>query len=98
MLNHSSHIIPKKRLHLQLPDLLQEAECGDAVSGVSSQGHSFEQAAQSLGQRVHGEGRRDGVKVLLQVCHALIVDLSHVVCGPCLLLLTRTEGRRINDK
>lgn len=31
------------------------------------------------------------MKVLLQICNALIVDLSHVVCGPCLLLLKQVE-------
>lgn len=69
-----------------LPHLLQEAKCRDSVPGVPGQGHSLQQAAERLRQGVHGEGRWDGVKVLLQVGHALVVDLSHVVGGPGLLL------------
>lgn len=69
------------------PYLLQQAKGSNAISGVPGQDDSFQQAAQGRGQRVYGKSRRDGMKMLLQVCHALVIDLSHIICSPCLLLL-----------
>lgn len=74
-----------------MSNLLQEAQRSNSIPGVSGQNHGLQQAAQGLGEWVHGQGRSDGVKVLLQICDALIVDLSHVVCGPRLLLLGQVE-------
>ena len=47
------------------------------------------QTAQRLGLWVHGQGWGDGVQVLLQICNALVIDLSHIIGGPCLLLQNR---------
>lgn len=69
-----------------VPDLLQQAESSNAIPGVPGQGHCLQQTAQGLSLGVHGQRWGDGMEVLLQVRHALVIDLSHVVCGPCLLL------------
>lgn len=76
--------------------LLQQAECSNAIPGVSGQGHSLQQAAQGLGQRVHGQSRRDGMKMLFQVSHALLVDLGHIISSPCLLLRTWMQNKGLD--